>query len=349
MLKKRAFIMFLSVVPVFLYANVSHAMTCRGEIVNVDLANMESPTNGPDVIRGTQGDDVIDALDGDDIVCGRGGNDTITGGKGDDMIYGGQGDDTISGGEGSDLLSGGNGDDTIYAVDESVSGGGSLSFDPNDVASDTDKLLGGRGEDWLYGSPGVDEIRGGTGDDKLFGFENTDELFGHGGDDLLCAGVDSGMSGSGPTRDLVRGGSETQAVLGDICAGGNQNNCESNIMVGEARLTDDDFFDCTGNSVPIAQDCGTSLITFLQNGGTIDVVSIDEPSNCTTVTRFPQQFGGFAEFGSIQLIPTITSPSTLLIFPDCGFPNLGSGQPECAPVPLPSQCAAFLGCSNYDQ
>ncbi len=87
-----------------------------------DLAN-NTPTDGDDVIYGTEHADVIDAgagndivlgLEGDDVIHGGSGNDILHGGDGDDQLFGGSGDDKLYGGWGADVLYGGTGYDELY-------------------------------------------------------------------------------------------------------------------------------------------------------------------------------------------------------------------------------------------
>jgi Ca2+-binding RTX toxin-like protein len=73
------------------------------------------PTDGDDVLRGTEFDDVLDGRGGNDRLLGRGGNDTLMGGAGNDVLDGGAGNDQLHGGTGSDTYRFGRGDghDTI--------------------------------------------------------------------------------------------------------------------------------------------------------------------------------------------------------------------------------------------
>jgi Ca2+-binding RTX toxin-like protein len=129
---------------------------CFGEEVTVDLAEGEDPTEGPDVILGTDEDDEINALGGSDLVCGLGGADTITGGTGLDQVSGGAGDDTIGGGVGPDQLQGNQGADALVG------------------ANGVDRLVGGRGADRLAGGAGDDHLAGGIGRDRCDGGAGTD-------------------------------------------------------------------------------------------------------------------------------------------------------------------------------
>ncbi|WP_172955071.1 calcium-binding protein [Sterolibacterium denitrificans] len=92
------------------------------------LAN-NTPTDGDDLLYGTNAGEALDAGAGDDIVLGLAGDDTIAGGDGNDLIHGGAGDDVLDGGAGNDTIYGGWG---------------------------TDVLAGGTGHDALYGEWGGD-------------------------------------------------------------------------------------------------------------------------------------------------------------------------------------------------
>lgn len=99
------------------------APTCHGEVVTVDLAAGDSPTDEADVIKGTSAGEAIAALGGDDVVCAGGGDDVVTGGPGGDVVRGGSGDDRLKGQAGDDELRGGPG------IDNCRGGGGSdLAF-----------------------------------------------------------------------------------------------------------------------------------------------------------------------------------------------------------------------------
>ena len=121
-------------------------LVCAGLAVTVDLAQGQTPTNGPDVIGGTSGADIINALGGDDVICGDGGADIISGNQGNDRAFGGSGDDEMRGNAGNDILRGRAGDDTLY---------------------------GQAGNDTLDGGPNTDTCRGGTGVDTATACEAT--------------------------------------------------------------------------------------------------------------------------------------------------------------------------------
>ena len=121
-------------------------VVCAGLEVTVDLTLGQTPTNGPDVIRGTTGADIINGLGGDDVICGDGGADIISGNQGQDRMFGGAGDDQMRGNAGDDILRGRAGDDLLY---------------------------GQAGNDTLDGETSTDTCRGGTGTDTATACETT--------------------------------------------------------------------------------------------------------------------------------------------------------------------------------
>ena len=86
-----------------------------------------------------------------------------------------------------------------------------------------DLVLGGAGDDALYGLDGADTIRGDDGDDRLYGGESADRLYGEAGNDRLYgedgadvlkgAGDDDRLDG-GSGDDILRGGSGDDRLLG---------------------------------------------------------------------------------------------------------------------------------------
>ena len=68
-------------------------------------------------------------MNGADLLYGGSGNDSLVGNAGHDLLQGGKGNDTQQGGTGRDTLNGSAGDDILYA------------------ALDTDRYVGGAGDD----------------------------------------------------------------------------------------------------------------------------------------------------------------------------------------------------------
>lgn len=115
--------------------------------------------------------------------------------------------DTVFTGTGdSDTLVGGVGDDRIF-------GGGD---DDRLIGNDgNDQIRGGSDDDRLFGGNGNDRLFGGSGDDRLAGNEGDDFLVGGGGDDRLLGGNGTDRMSGGSGDDILDGG-----LGADIASGG---------------------------------------------------------------------------------------------------------------------------------
>jgi len=161
--------------------------TCNGLAVTVNLALGQSPTNGSDVILGTENADTIRALDGDDTICGLGGNDLINAGNGDDWVDAGAGNDRVFGTSGADFLRG---------------------------RSGADRIFGGSGEDWINGDGGPDVLFGDLDDDLIYGGGGSDEVFGRTGRDVLFGGPGNDFVDGGAGADRIDGGTGADTMDG---------------------------------------------------------------------------------------------------------------------------------------
>lgn len=83
------------------------------QIVEKNMATIERPLQGDDILIGSNFADELFGRKGDDILIGVDGNDHLAGGSGKDLLYGGDGDDALHGGRGKDKLLGGDGADTF--------------------------------------------------------------------------------------------------------------------------------------------------------------------------------------------------------------------------------------------
>ena len=169
------------------------------------------------LLRGGQGSDTLVGRGGSDTLVGEAGDDWIVGEDGDDLLEGGAGINVLIGGAGTDLASyasqtaslwidmpagvysaagvwdvffqsiegvlGGSGNDSIFgnALDNTLRGGGG-----------DDALIGGAGNDRLEGGTGFDWIVGGEGNDRLIGGEGVDVLTGGAGADTFDLGTAAG-------------------------------------------------------------------------------------------------------------------------------------------------------------
>lgn len=161
-----------------------------------------SGTAGPDAILG--GADLIQlgGLGGDDFLSSQAVEATISGGTGNDTIdalgegataLGGAGDDSLTGGEGGQTLNGQAGDDLLI--------GGRFN-DPEDGG---DMLIGGLGNDQLFGYHGNDTLIGGPGDDRILVRNDADRVSAGDGRDVMTffTGTHSASGGAGGDAYVV--------------------------------------------------------------------------------------------------------------------------------------------------
>jgi Ca2+-binding RTX toxin-like protein len=187
-------------------------------------------------VRGGSGDDVLlgpDDRDGGATMYGGLGDDTLRGGRGDDWLTGGPGNDVVYGQGGEDELRDGE-SDAQAAVDRFDGGrqdhrhwdsptGDTLSYESRrsdlvvdlatgtwsaeDTVAGVESVIGGRGNDQLFGDAhnnrlwagsgsdlvsgrsGQDDLSGGDGDDRLFGDDGNDDVEGGRGTDALAGGT----------------------------------------------------------------------------------------------------------------------------------------------------------------
>ena len=163
----------------------------------------------------------------------------------DDIIYGSNdSDDNGAGaafGYGMGPLIGGTGNDRIFGL------GG---FDNIQGGDGNDYLDGGTGNDRMHGGDGTDELIGGLGNDWLYGDAGKDVLNGGDGDDTIYGGTENDNLTGGLGNDYLVGGSGADTMIG-----------------GEG---DDRFYGGSGNDV-INGGNGTDQISFAYALGAIQV------------------------------------------------------------------------------
>lgn len=154
---------------------------------------------------------------GNDTLRGSAGPDHLHGGPGDDSLLGSAGDDTMIGAAGKDVFRGGEGIDTVsyyYATTRVIVDidGNSDDGTPNEqdnVHTDCENLIGGRGNDRLVGntqSSAANRIEGGPGNDSIEGRNGHDLLIGGTGNDTLNGGNGNDTLRGGPGIDRLIGG-----------------------------------------------------------------------------------------------------------------------------------------------
>jgi hypothetical protein len=75
-----------------------------------------------------------------------------------------------------------------------------------EASAGNDTLLGGSGNDSLYGDDGADSLSGGAGDDRMFGGDGSDTLQGGVGNDSLFGGAGKDLLEGGAGDDSLTGG-----------------------------------------------------------------------------------------------------------------------------------------------
>lgn len=179
-----------------------------GTIGNVtfgaDSAEVFTGDGGVQYVHGRDGADYIDVLGGNDGVAAGAGTDTVLGGDGNDLIYGNLGVDLLSGGSGNDTIFAGQNDGPASAGDDGIT----LAY-----RTGVETVVGGAGDDVLYGNHGSELILGGSGTDRLFGGQESDTLSGGSGSDSLYGnrGGDLLVGGDGFDRFFIAnsGGADT--------------------------------------------------------------------------------------------------------------------------------------------
>ena len=237
------------------------------DVVNPDDALIvidegETPTDGNDVVFGTDGADTIDARSGNDVVCGFDGGDTLRGDAGDDELNGGSGADRLDGGDGgdnlfgetgSDDLHGDAGDDHLFAGEDGDGADGGEGNDSIQGESGNDRLLGSAGDDTIAGDDDADTIEGGDGNDALSGLGGDDTIdAGTGNDEDVSGGAGNDTINGRDGGDPLSGGDGTDVVnggAGDDTLGGGTGGDTMDGGEGNDTIAGDDGSDSiAGNS-----------------------------------------------------------------------------------------------------
>ncbi|HEX8911889.1 MAG TPA: calcium-binding protein [Humisphaera sp.] len=202
----------------------------RGDylVISVDdVANDGGKGEGDNVhacfaVTGGDGNDRISGGPGVDRLYGGNGNDRLWGNDGNDITDGGDGDDVIASSRGNDAFYGGPGTDTAdystrsdplrLSLDGLANDGGSGEKDT--IRDDVENLIGGSGNDKLYGNADANRLEGRGGNDELYGRAGNDRLIGGTGADALHGGDgDDFLDARDGAADFLSGdlGSDTAA------------------------------------------------------------------------------------------------------------------------------------------
>ena len=191
---------------------------------------------------GRGGNDELDGLRGNDMLFGGAGDDNLDGGRGDDTLEGGPGADVLTGGdEGTEgntaSYAGSMMGVTVRLHNSKFMGGDAMgdSFGATVTATYTDMddeeqevmlpdirhLTGSDNADILAGDFRNNTIMGGGGDDKIYGgpgggadSTNADMLMGDGGDDMIFGGAGNDTLDGGAGNDMLNGGGWADTLRG---------------------------------------------------------------------------------------------------------------------------------------
>jgi Ca2+-binding RTX toxin-like protein len=201
--------------------------------VGSNFADTIEGAGGKDTILAGQGNDVVRAGSGADLVYGGTGNNTIDGGADADIIVGGSGNELLQGGGGParDTIYGEGGDDRIYAATLAAPA----------LANAQGVLVGGAGNDSLYGSVGADYLYGGADDDSLEGGGGIDVLIGESGSDTMRGGDGNDVFYSGVGTNSMFGDAGDDVFLSegsaDFIEGGSDHNYYYRYAAGSVQIT----------------------------------------------------------------------------------------------------------------
>lgn len=192
----------------------------------------------PCSVRGGDGNDTLSGANGNDTIRGDDGKDQIDPRSGNDKVYGDEGNDsfidnlrfTSPGFSGKDIFIGGDGRDEISYYARSANLRISLDGEANDgedgekdnVMPDVEVVIGGGGDDRIYGNSRDNRLYGGGGHDRIDAKGGNDRLYadlpqgtGFGNDTLLGGDGDDILYANDSTADTVNGGDgEDKALLG---------------------------------------------------------------------------------------------------------------------------------------
>ncbi len=182
------------------------------------------------------------------------GNDTVNGGDGHDILFG----DLVS----FDSISG-NGVEAIQAYVAQKTGLSladvdgrvvheyiaehTSEFDVSRINDGNDNLLGGDGNDIIFGQGGNDTLDGGKGNDILFGGSGTDTLIGGEGNDYLIGGKGDDIltGGSGADTFVWKAGDVGNDVIKDFKPAEGDRLDLSDLLQGEKGSTIDNYLKLT--------------------------------------------------------------------------------------------------------
>jgi Ca2+-binding RTX toxin-like protein len=289
----------------YLYANVEN-LTLTGTANNFGVGNELA-----NVLTGNSGENLLIAGAGNDTVNGGAARDAIFGESGDDILNGEAGIDYIVAGLGNDIIDGGADADEIYGQDGDDIMRGGASFD-------TDIIVGGLGNDTIYGNSSLGDY------DRLYGNEGNDVFYVDTPDDLVFEqsgeGTDTVYADINGAGYYLYGNIENLILLDDTPFGvGNDlanqltGNAAGNYLLG--GLGNDILNGMAGNDVLFGEG-GSDVFAFGAGTGTDIIGDFERGSDRIDVSSFGLTFaqlqGRFVQVGNDGAIQ-LTSGETVIL------------------------------------
>ncbi|MEG3879038.1 calcium-binding protein [Microcoleus sp. herbarium7] len=236
--------------------------------------------------------------EGSNYLRGDLGDDLVVGINQRDSLFGGRGKDTLRGAGSSSYLSGDLDDDILFV--SNITQSSPFSVDIITVGIEKTTLLGGAGNDSLYGSignfgEGRNLYDGGEGNDTIRVFATLDTAQGGAGDDFIVSSTVVALSSVGARssfpgfagRNLLDGGvgndTIAAAFLTDTMIGGEGNDSLSGTFTQASGGDGNDTLDATR---AVFAGTGTALITLDGGLGADLLIGYTSPANSTfTVTN----------------------------------------------------------------
>ncbi len=261
-------------------------------------ANIERLTLlGTSAINGTGNalNNTITGNDGNNYLSGLDGNDILTGGNGSDQLWGGLGADQLIGGNDAGVdyarYDDANYGDLTIRLDNAALNVGAAAV--SDTYTGIEGLVGGVGNDTIYGDgannflfglAGNDIINGGDGNDSMYGGDGNDTFFANTVSDIIfetntvfATGGDDLVNFTGTTGTYTLGANiERLALLGTAAINGAGNSLNNTI---------------TGNSAANIIDGGAGDDT-MNGGDGNDTYFVDSASDTVTETNAVLATGG---------------------------------------------------------
>ena len=238
--------------------------------------------------------------EGSNYLRGDLGDDFLAGINQRDSLFGGKGNDTLRGAGSSSYLSGDEGNDTLFVSNVTQSS----PFAPANIITvgiEKTTLLGGAGNDSLYGSigdfgTGRNLYDGGDGNDTIRVFATLDTAQGGAGDDfIVSASVPNISSALGATssspgfagRNLLDGGDGNDTIIAafltDTMIGGAGNDSLSGTF---NQASGGDGNDTINATAAVFTGTGTALVTLDGGLGNDLLIGYTNPTGSTfTVTN----------------------------------------------------------------